>query len=473
MITIGIDIGTSAAKGVLVSFPRGRVLESARVPLRMHGSGVVAEQNPEDWVRAARRILLKLSRGRKIDAIGIDGQMHSEVILNGAGKAVGRAMLWCDGRAQRECDEIRERIGWSRLRRTVANQPFAGFTLPHLLWRKRRGTAVVCKDYVRYRLTGELRQELSDAAGTLCLNIAKRKWATDLLEDLGVNVRLPKLCRCDEVVGCFRGIPVVGGAGDNPAASVGLGSVRPGRAHASMGTSNVIFVCTDRPVVDPRLRLHTLNHAVADRFYLMGCMLAGTRALDWVVRDVLRLPLHRAMAAAERVSSEGLVFAPYLVGERTPHADAGVRGLFAGLEPRHTAAHLVRAVLEGTAFALGQALEIIRGLGVRVGELRVTGGGMNSRLWRQIIADALQVDVVTVNSSEEGAAFGSAILAASGAGLGPIEKICDAVVRETSRIRPRRSYNREYARFRNAYSAACLFKDGGRGVGSSQQESTR
>lgn len=458
MKVVGLDIGTSAAKGVLVSFPQGKVLATARVPYPLYGSGIIAEQDPEDWVRAARKILDTLLKGRKVDAIGIDGQMHSEVMLNGAGQAIGRSILWCDGRAQAQCGEIREKIGLARLRSTVANQPFAGFTLPHLLWRKMRGTAVVCKDYVRYRLTGELRQEISDAAGTLCWNVSKKEWATDILQILGLHVTFPKPCGSAEVVGRYRDIPVVGGAADNPAASIGLGSVVPGRAHASMGTSNVLFACTDRPVVDPKMRLHTLNHAVPDRFYLMGCMLTGTRALDWIARDVLGTTLEKALAAAEKISTDGLVFAPYLVGERTPHADTEVRGLFAGLEPKHTGAHFVRAVLEGTAFALRDAMDVMREIGVRPHELRVTGGGMKSRLWRQIIADVLQVDVVTVNTSDEGAAFGSAILAASGAGAGSIENLCDSVIRETSRTRPKRDCDAAYARFKKAYAAACQFK---------------
>jgi xylulokinase len=456
MITIGLDIGTSGAKGVVVSFPRGKVLASARASYPLYGKGVIAEQEPEDWVRAARSILDKLLKGRRVDAIGIDGQMHSEVILAESGQAAGRAILWCDGRAQAQCDQIRETIGWERLRDTVANQPFAGFTLPHLLWRKMRGTAVVCKDYVRHRLTGELRQEISDAAGTLCWNVARGGWATELLDALRLRVRFPPPCASTEIVGRYRDVPVVGGAADNPAASVGLGTVVPGRAHASMGTSNVLFACIDRPVVDPAMRLHLFNHAAPGRFYLMGCMLTGTRALDWIVRDVLGWTLTRAMAEAEHVSSEGLVFAPYLVGERTPHADTHVRGLFAGLEPKHTGAHMVRAVLEGTAFALLDAMDVMREIGQAPTELRVTGGGMKSALWRQIIADVLQLDVVTVNTSDEGAAFGSAILAAAGAGGGSIEEICDSVVRETSRTRPRRTY--DSARYKKGYAAACLLK---------------
>jgi len=444
MKAIGIDIGTSGAKGVLVSFPSGRVLASKRVGYSLHAEGNRAEHDPEDWVRAALKILKALGPA---DAIGLDGMMHSEVCLGSTGRARGPAILWCDGRAEARCDEIIRKIGFSTLRKTVANRPFAGFTLPHLLWRKTLGTVLICKDYVRWRLTGVLRQEASDAASTLCWDVARGRWATGMMRKLGLDPALfPPPCGSVEVVGHWRGIPVVGGAADNAAAAVGVGVVREGQALVSMGTSNVLLVAHDRPVVDPAMRVHTFTHAAPGKFYQIGCMLTGTRAFDWICR-VLGVPVERAPVAAD---SKGLLFAPYLVGERTPHADTSLRGMFAGLSPDHDRSHFIRAVLEGTAFALKDAHEIAGGRSVRV-----TGGGMKNAAWRQIVADILGVPVVTVNTSDEGAAYGSAILAAVGVGgFRSVEQACDRLVRETGITKPRRSYDAEYARFKKLHPAA-------------------
>jgi xylulokinase len=439
MRAIGIDIGTSGAKGVLVSFPDGRVLRSERADYKLYAEGNCAEHEPEDWVNAVLHILGRLGSAQ---AIGLDGMMHSEVCL-GTGD---RAILWCDGRAEAQCDEIVRKVGLETLRATVANRPFAGFTLPHLLWRRRLGTVLLCKDYVRYRLTGEIRQEVSDASGMLCWDVARGRWATEVLEKVGIDPKLfPAPCGSTEVVGEWKGIPVVGGASDNAAAAVGVGVVREGLAMASMGTSNVLVVCHDRPIVDPEMRVHTFTHAAPGKFLQLGCMLTGTRAFDWALR-LFGAPLDAPVAG----SANGLLFAPYLVGERTPHADTAVRAMFAGISPDHDRSHFLRAVMEGTAYALRDAQELMGATSVRV-----TGGGMKNPIWRQIVADVLQVPVVSVSTSEEGAAYGSAILAAAGVGAFPsVEAACDRLVRETEVTPPRRSYDAEYARFKKLYPAA-------------------
>jgi len=457
MNAIGIDLGTSGVKGLLVAFPEGRVMKTARASYPLHAEGVRAEHDPEDWVRAVESVLAELGPA---DAIGLDGMMHSEVVVAESAteglRPASRAILWCDGRAEPQCEEILRVIGIPALRETVANRPFAGFTLPHLLWRGRDevGAVAICKDYVRYRLTGLLRQETSDASGTLCWDVARGGWASAVLERLGIDPRrFPEPCGSTEIVGRWHGIPVVGGASDNAAAAVGIGVVRPGQALVSMGTSNVLLVVHDTPRVDPEMRVHTFTHAVPGRFLQLGCMLTGTRALDWALR-LFGETLEQASIAG---SSEGLLFAPYLVGERTPHADTRVRAMFAGLSPDHDRTHMLRAVLEGTAFALRDAHRIAGGDSVRV-----TGGGMRSALWRQIVADILEIPVVTANTGEEGAAFGSAILAAVGAGaFSSIEEACDRVVRETSVTRPGRSYRAEYERFRRLYPAARSLVDEG------------
>jgi xylulokinase len=445
MKAIGIDIGTSGTKGVLVSFPDGQILKTERREYPLHGEGNRAEHNPEDWIKGVESILQALGPA---DAIGMDGMMHSEVCIGTKDPAI----LWCDGRAEAECAEIIRKCGKPLLRKTVGNLAFAGFTLPHLLWRKknwkRLGTAIaLCKDYVRYRLTGELRHEISDASGMLAWNIAKAKWADDVLKKVGIDPKLfPKPCGSSEVVGKWNGIPVVGGAADNAAAAVGLGVVRAGQALASMGTSNVLLACHAKPVVDPQMRVHTFTHAVPGRFLQLGCMLTGTRSFNWIL-DVLGASVENASIVDD---SKGLLFAPYLVGERTPYADTSVRGLFAGLSSDHDRSHFVRAVMEGTAFALRDAQEIMKAKTVRV-----TGGGMKSPVWRQIIADVLGIPVVTVSTSDEGAAYGSAILAGVGVGaFKSVEDATDRLVRETSVTKPQRSYDEAYARYRKLYPAA-------------------
>ena len=449
MKAIGIDIGTSGCKGVLVSFPDGQVLKSARRDYTLHAEGNRAEHEPEDWITAVTAILGELGPA---DAIGMDGMMHSEVCIDAGGKATGRAILWCDGRSEKECAEINKKAGRALLRKTVGNMAFAGFTLPHLLWRKKngqlKGTAVaLCKDYVRARLTGELRHEISDASGMITWHLSKGHWATEVLKKVGIDAKLfPKPCGSTEIVGKWKGIPVVGGAADNAAAAVGLGVVRKGQAVASMGTSNVLLAVHDKPVVDPEMRVHTFAHAVPKKFLQLGCMLTGTRSFNWIL-DVIGEKVESAPIADD---SKGLLFAPYLVGERTPYADTTVRGMFAGLSPDHGKGHFVRAVMEGTAFALRDAQEIMKATSVRV-----TGGGMKSAVWRQIIADVLGIPVITVNTSDEGAAFGSAILAAVGAGgFKGVEEATDRIVKETSVTKPGRSYDKEYARFKKLYPAA-------------------
>jgi len=449
MKAIGIDIGTSGCKGVLVSFPDATVLKSARRSYTLHAEGNRAEHEPEDWVTAVTGILEELGPA---DAIGMDGMMHSEVCIGADGKAIGRAILWCDGRSEAECAEINRKVGAAMLRKTVGNMAFAGFTLPHLLWRKKNkqlnGVAVaLCKDYVRARMTGVLRHEISDASGMITWHLSKGRWATEVLKKVGIDPGLfPPPIGSTEVAGKWGSIPVVGGAADNAAAAVGLGVVRKGQAVASMGTSNVLLAVHDKPVVDPEMRVHTFAHAVPKKFLQLGCMLTGTRSFDWILK-VVGENVENAPIADD---SKGLLFAPYLVGERTPYANTSVRGMFAGLSPDHDKSHFVRAVMEGTAFALRDAQEIMKATSVRV-----TGGGMKSPVWRQIIADVLGIPVITVNTSDEGAAFGSAILAAVGVGaFKTVEQATDATVKETSVTKPQRSYDKDYARFKRLYPAA-------------------
>lgn len=480
--TIGIDIGTSGARGVLVAFPSGKVQATAAASYPLIQRGNQAEHEPEDWVRAVNQILAELARSPvDVEGIALAGMMHSEVCLDADMEPVGRSILWCDGRAEAECEEILKIVGEAGLARSVGNRPFAGFTLPHLLWRKRYQPeqwgrvrmVMICKDYVRYRLTGEAFQEITDAAGMLCWNNLKGGWATAVMNSVGIDPGLmPTPCSSIDLCGRLKkeiagatnlpeGTPVFGGAADSAAASVGLGTVLPGLAHIRMETSNIAFLCTDRPVADSQLRLHLFMHAVPARWYLMGCMLSATRALDWFLNSVLGMPLETALEQAATIppGCEGLLFAPYLVGERTPYADSSLRALFGGISPRHTRAHFVRAVLEGTALALRETLEVARQNGVQIQSLRVTGDARRIPLWRQIAADVLQIDLVTVNTSEYGAAYGAALIAATGAGLtASIEEACERYVLEQERVKPdpaaSAAYRGVYERFRNCAEAS-------------------
>jgi xylulokinase len=297
----------------------------------------------------------------------MDGMMHSEVCIDGDGKATGRAILWCDGRSEAECAEINRKVGAATLAKTVGNMAFAGFTLPAppLAQEEQaaQGHAVaLCKDYVRARLTGELRHEISDASGMITWHLAKKRWATRCSRRSASTQALPAAGGLARGRGKWNGIPVVGGAADNAAAAVGLGVVRKGQAVASMGTSNVLLAVHDKPVVDPKMRVHTFAHAVPGKFLQLGCMLTGTRSFDWILK-VVGESVENAPIADD---SKGLLFAPYLVGERTPYADTTLRGMFAGLSPDHDKSHFVRAVMEGTAFALRDAQEIMKATSVRV-----------------------------------------------------------------------------------------------------------
>lgn len=422
MKCIGIDLGTSGAKGILLSLPDGKVLARAKESYPLFAQGNRAEQDPEDWVRATLKILESLGPA---DGIALTGMMHSEVVLDDA----SRSILWCDGRAEKECEQIVAKLGLDRLREIAGNRPYAGFALPHLLWRKKRGPALICKDFVRYRLTGVARQESSDAASFLCWDLAKGEWSRPMIESLGFDPSwFAKPCGPTERVGSWKGIPVFGGCSDNAAAAIGVGAVHEGEAMLSLGTSNVILVTRDKPVVDASMRAHSFPHGVPGKFYQMGCMLAGTRAFDWACK-LFGVAPEKAPIADD---AKGLLFGPYLVGERTPHDDPNLRGIFAGIGPDHGPEHFLRAVLEGTAFALRDANEI---LGAK--SLRVTGGGARNDAWLRIIADALGIPLVLTDRSDEAASFGAAILA--GAGLGAfrsVEEAAAALVHSRETIAP-------------------------------------
>ena len=484
---LGLDVGTSGVKAILVSVS-GNVEAVSTTPITMSTPKPGwAEHNPEDWWGASIesiRAVLAQKPGARVESIGISGQMHSSVFLDHAGNVVRPALLWCDGRTTAECGEITRKAGGEdRLREWVRNPALEGFTLPKVLWLRnhepdayaRVATVLLAKDFIRYRLTGMLASEPSDASGTLMFDPARLQWsdeilkATDvsrsLLPDVGGSSDVLGRLTADaaRVTGIAQGTPVVGGGADNACGAAGVGVITPGDAVASWGTSGTVLAPTSQPLVDPRLRVHTFCHVAPNVWYVMGVVLSAGGAFAWY-RDQLARELAGdagADAALDREAAsvppgaEGVTFLPYLQGERTPHRDASARGAFLGLSLAHTRAHLTRAVLEGIAFALRDSLSILQELGLTPQHLLLTGGGAKSPFIRRLQADVYGVPVSTVNR-EEGPAYGAALLAAVGVGAFPdLASATRATLTRGASERPdsqaHREYQAAYDRFRESY----------------------
>jgi xylulokinase len=446
---LGLDVGTSSVKAILVS-ASGDVQAAASKPLTLQTPEPGwAEQDPETWwtasVAAIRELVAKHPRAR-IASVGISGQMHSSVFLDKSQAVIRPALLWCDGRTTAECREIEQRAGGDdRLREWVCNAALEGFTLPKVLWLRNRepaafarlATVLLAKDFVRLRLTGVVATEPSDASGTLMFDPAHLRWSHEMLDAVGLSPSLLPdvgasagvLGRVTEnaakLTGIPSGTPVVGGGADNACGAAGVGVVRPGEAVASWGTSGTVLAPTAEPRVDPRLRAHTFCHVAPGLWYVMGVVLSAGGAFAWYRDNCAReLPEQKRddtlvdEARAIPPGAEGVTFLPYLQGERTPHRDASLRAAFTGLSLAHSRAHMTRAVLEGVCFALRDSLEILRNLGLAPRELLLTGGGAKNAFIRQLQADVFGLPVTTVNR-EEGGAYGAALLAAVGAGAFP------------------------------------------------------
>ena len=486
---LGLDVGTSGVKAVLVS-PSGDVRASATTPLKLSTPRPGwAEQDPIDWWEASIasiRAVRSQAAGATVAGVGISGQMHSSVFLDRSGEVVRPALLWCDGRTTEECREIERRVGGEeRLRDLVSNPALEGFTLPKVLWLRNNepeafrlvATVMLAKDYIRYRLTGELATEPSDASATLMYDTARQRWSREILDAMELNGSLlPPVGGSSQVLGRVSdagaaacglpaGTPVVGGGADNACGAAGVGVVAPGEAVASWGTSGTLLAPMSEPRVDPGLRAHTFCHVVPSTWYLMGVVLSAGGAFAWY-RDQLARELagdsdaNRKLddeAASVARGAEGVTFLPYLQGERTPHRNASARGAFLGLSLAHTRAHLTRAVIEGVCFALRDSLEILRSLGFTLSEVLFTGGGAHSPLVRRLAAEVFGLPVATVNR-EEGPAYGAALLAAVGVGAFPDLRTAAAAtlhrnVAEAPLSEVHREYDAPYARFRGSYRA--------------------
>ena len=491
---MGIDVGTTGTRAVIIR-PDGHVVGSAtgaHQPMRMPRPGW-AEQDPEDWWQAAIlavRSALEQSgaKGSEIAAVGLSGQMHGVVLLDGARAVLRPALIWCDQRSQSQCDWITSQVGAERLIRLVLNPALTGFSAPKLLWVRENEPAVyertahclLPKDYLRLRLTGEFATDVSDASGTLMFNVAKRAWSKQVLDALEIDKRLlPKVFESPEITGRVTleaalltglkaGTPVAAGAGDQAASAVGNGIVLPGLTSATLGSSGVIFGYTGEPKLDPGGRIHTFCHAVPGRWHVMGVTQGAGLSLRWfreelgaaeawyaerVGADPYELILREAEKAPP--GSDGLLFLPYLMGERTPHLDPQARGMWFGLTAAHTRAHLIRSILEGVAFSLRDSLEIFDDLKIPVREIRASGGGSRSFLWRQIQADVYGREVVSLREAE-GSAFGAALLAGVSTKVyTSVEEGAREAIQVTEQVLPHpgntRLYDRQYQVYRQLY----------------------
>jgi len=486
---LGLDVGTSATKALLVD-GTGDVAGVAASAHETHTPGPLwSEQDPADWWTAAQESIRTVldesdTAPEAVDAVGLTGQMHGLVLLDERGEVLRPAILWNDQRTAAECDAMRAALGGKeRLVRMTGNDALPGFTAPKLLWVRehepdvwsRAAQALLPKDYVRYRLTGRYATDKAGAAGTILFDLDARDWSADVLDALDLNADwLPPPHESTDVTGevaagaaaatgLAEGTPVVAGGGDQSAAAVGTGAVEESVVSISLGTSGVVFAATGRPAVEPEGRLHAFCHAVPGRWHLMGVMLSAAGSLQWY-RDTLAPDTDfddlLAPAADVAPGAGGLFFLPYLTGERTPHPDPQARGGFIGLTARHDRPHLTRAVLEGVAFGLRDNFDLMRttAAGLEgVDEARITGGGARSALWRQIIADVLGVELATV-ANPEGAAYGAALLAGVGTGGWPsVEAACAEVVRVTERTPPRPEpaarYDERHVLYRELYPA--------------------
>ncbi len=468
-ILVGLDVGTTGAKALALS-PDGDVLRRAEeeYPLATPRAGW-SEQDPEDWFRASDRALARLGVEEPA-AIGLSGQMHGLVLLDGAERVLRPAILWNDQRTAAECAQIEERLGPERLVELTGNRALTGFTAPKLVWVRNHEAELFAsvrhvllpKDYVRLRLTGEHASDVADASGTLLFNVARRSWSGEVCAALEIPLEwLPAVHESPLVAGETRGgVPVAAGAGDQAAGAIGVGVDRPGALSLVLGTSGVVFAALPEYAAEAEGRLHVFCHAVPGTWHAMGVMLSAAGSLRWL-RDAVAPgeAFERLVDEAERWApgSEGLTFLPYLAGERTPHADPDARGAFVGLSLRHDRGALVRACLEGVAYGLRDALELLRELGLEPGSARVSGGGARSDLWLRIVASVLGVTLERT-AAEEGAAYGAALLA--GVAARTFHSVEDAVahsVRVQSSVDPvdawREPYEEGYDRFRRLYPA--------------------
>lgn len=474
---LGLDVSTTSSKALLID-QNGVVLGTASSAHTLSSPKPLwSEQDPAEWWQAViNSIQTVISQTGvqpgEIEAVGLTGQMHGLVLLDEEGQVLRPAILWNDQRCQAQCDEIHNRIGKERFIQISGNVALTGFTVPKILWvaenepevYARARHVLLPKDYIRYKLTDELAMDKADGSGTVLFDIKTRDWSDELLAELDIPREwMPRTYEGPEITGlvsaeaaALTGLapatPVVAGGGDQAAGAVGVGAVEPGIIGLTVGTSGVIFATTPSALIEPEGRLHAFCHAVPDSWHLMGVMLSAAGSLQWY-RDTLAsdMSFDDLLREAEAVpaGSEGLLFLPYLSGERTPHPDPLARGAFIGLTLRHTRGHMTRAVLEGVAFGLKDSFNLIRNAGLEeITQIRASGGGTKGALWRQILADVLESELVSVNTTE-GGAFGAALLAGVGKGAWPdVVTACHQTIHITGKTSPDLD---KFEVYRNAY----------------------
>jgi xylulokinase len=486
MYFLGVDTSTTSSKALLID-ERGEVIAVASSPHTLQTPKPLwSEQDPREWWSAVstgiKQVLAESGiTGEQVAAVGLTGQMHGLVLLDDAGEVLRPAILWNDQRTQAECDEIHARIGKERFIQISGNVALTGFTAPKILWVQKHEPDVYArarhvllpKDYIRFKLTGEYAMDKADGAGTVLFDLKSRNWSNEILDKLRIDSAwMPRTFEGPEftgrvtpeaatVTGLREGTPVAAGGGDQAAQAVGVGAVEPGIVGLTVGTSGVVFATTPSALIESEGRLHAFCHAVPGMWHFMGVMLSAAGSLQWY-RDTLAptVSFDDLLNEAEMIPAgcEGLQFLPYLSGERTPHPDPLARGAFIGLTIRHGRAHMTRAVLEGVSFGLKDSFTLIQNAGLgEIKQVRASGGGTKGALWRQILASALDAELVTVNTSE-GAAFGAALLAGVGAGAwSDVPSACKAVIKITGSTNPdpaqSEAYQKAYSLYRELYPA--------------------
>jgi xylulokinase len=485
-LLLGIDVSTTGAKALIIDH-LGHVLGSETAHYSVSSPRPLwSEQDPNDWwsgvVNSIRKVLAETGlKGDSITSIGLTGQMHGLVLLDSDNQILRPAILWNDQRTALECEQIMNKIGFDRLLEITGNKALTGFTAPKIVWVRNHEPDIYAqishvllpKDYVRFCMTGDYAVDKADGAGMLLFDLKNRDFSKEILDELEIPQSwMPKTFEGPEITGhitakaaaetgLLPGTPVVGGGGDQAAQAVGVGAVLPGIVAITLGTSGVVFATTPGPLIEPQGRLHSFCHSVPGAWHFMGVMLSAAGSLQWY-RDTFAgsISFDDLLAPAAEISpgSEGLFFLPYLSGERTPHPDPLARAAFVGLTVRHSLPYLTRAVLEGVAFGLRDSMELIREAGLgQITQVRVSGGGARSALWRQILADVLAVELATVNTTE-GAAFGAALLAGVGVDVwSSVQEGCLATIRTLDSTSPQHPatehYEELYPLYKSLYPA--------------------
>ena len=489
---IGLDVGTSSTKAVLID-EGGRVLFTIAPAYEFRTPKPLwAESDPADWWAAAQNAFRELLEKTKIPpgeiaGVGLTGQMHGLVMLDARGEVLRPCIMWNDQRTAKQCAAITKKVGRARVHKLTGNPVLPGFTAPKIVWVaenepdvfRRTAKILLPKDYIRYKLSGEFFTDVSDASGMSLLDVAKRRWCDEMLKACDVPrtwlaevtespVASTKVsAAAAKLTGLREGTPIIAGGGDQAAGAVGCGIVKTGVVSCTLGTSGVVFAHADKYQPEPQGRLHAFCHAVPGKWHLMGVQLSSAGSFQWFKNTLggeesareragegNAYDLLTATAAKAPAGSEGLIFLPYLTGERTPHPDPNARGVFFGLTLRHGKAHLTRSVLEGVTYGLRDTLELMRGLDIHPKSVVASGGGAKSAFWRQMLADNFETPIVTVSASE-GSAYGAALLAGVGSGIWPtVEKACAVCIKETARTKPgsdAKAYKDYYPHFRALY----------------------